>query len=112
MCIRDSLLCHLNVLVERQGGTVDHNGAEAAVNAGLAGLEVRAVVQMERDGDLRALQHGGLDQLHQVGVAGVGAGALGHLEDNGGLFLAAGLGYTLTISILFTLKAPTAQPPL
>ncbi len=51
--VLDDLLGDLDVLLKGLGGAVDHNGGEAAVDAGLAGLEVRAVVQMQRDGDAR-----------------------------------------------------------
>ena len=40
-----------------------------------------AVVQMQADGDVRASDNGGLNQLDQIGVVGVGAGALGNLQD-------------------------------
>ena len=40
-----------------------------------AGLKVRAVVQMQGDGDVGALDDGRLHQLHQIGVVGVGPGA-------------------------------------
>ena len=54
----------------------------------LHGLEVGAVVQMQGDGDVRALDDGSLDQLHQIGVVGIGARALGNLQDDGSLHLA------------------------
>ena len=76
-----NLLGDLDVLLEGLGGGVDHDGGKAAVDAGLAGLKVGAVVQMQHDGDVGALDDGGLHQLHQIGVVGVGPGALGHLED-------------------------------
>ena len=81
MGVLHNLLGDLDVLGKGLAGGVDHDGGEAAVDAGLAGLKVRAVVQMQRDGDVGALDDGGLHQLHQIGVVGVGPGALGHLED-------------------------------
>ena len=48
----------------------------------LAGLEVGAVVQVQRDGQVGIFDDGSLHQLHQIGVVGVGAGALGHLEND------------------------------
>ena len=36
--------------------TVDHHGGEAAVHAGLADVEIRAVVQMERNRKIRFQQ--------------------------------------------------------
>ena len=50
---------------------------------------------MQRDGDIGALDHSGLHQLHQIGVVGIGAGALGHLQDQGSLLLLSSLGDTL-----------------
>ena len=50
------------------------------------------MVQVEHDGDLGALNDRSLHQLNQIGVVGISPGAFGHLEDNGGLLLAAGLG--------------------
>ena len=84
------LLGDLDVLLEGLGGGVDHDGGKAAVNAGLAGLKVGAVVQMQHDGDVGALDGSGLHQLHQVGVVGVGAGALGHLKDQGSIQVPGG----------------------
>ena len=95
MGVLDDLLGDLDVLGKGLAGSVDHDGGKAAVDAGLAGLEVGAVVQMQNDGDLGALDDSGLNQLHQVGVVGVGAGALGHLQNHGSLLLAAGLGDAL-----------------
>ena len=89
------LLGDLDVLGKGLGGGVNHDGGKAAINAGLAGLKAVAVIQVEHDGDLGALNDGGLHQLHQVGVVGVGPGALGDLEDHRGLLLAAGLGDAL-----------------
>ena len=90
--ILDDLAGDLDVLRERLGGRVDHDGGEAAVNAGLAGLKAVAMIQVQRDRNLRALDDRGLNQLHQVGVVGIRAGALGNLQDDRGLLLAAGLG--------------------
>ena len=86
-----NLLGLLNVLVERTGRAVDHNGGEAAVDAGLAGFEVGAVVQMQNNGDIGAANYGSLDQLDQIVVVRVGAGTLGNLEDNGSVLFLAGL---------------------
>ncbi len=85
MGILHHLLGDFNVLREGLGAGVDHDGGKAAVDAALAGLEVRAVIQVQRDGDIGALNNSGLHQLHQIGVVGVGAGALGHLQDQGGV---------------------------
>ena len=80
---------------EGLGGGVDHDGGKAAVDAGLAGLEVGAVVQVQGDGDVGALDDSGLHQLDQIGVVGIGTGALGNLQDHRGVDLAGGLGDAL-----------------
>ena len=54
----------LNVLLQGQGGAVDHHGGVAPLNGGGAGIEVLAVVQVENDGDggvRPVLLHGGGD---------------------------------------------------
>ena len=81
----------LDILREGLGGCIDHHGGEAAVDAALAGLEVGAVIQMQNDGDVGAAGHSRLDQLHQIGVVGVGAGALADLQDHRSVLLLAGL---------------------
>ena len=50
---------------------------------------------MQRDGNFGALGNGGLNQLHQVSMVGIGAGALGNLQNHGSLLLTAGLGDAL-----------------
>ena len=49
---------------------------------------------MQADGQA-GLNDGGLHQLDEVGVVGVGAGALGHLQDQGGVDLLGSLGDAL-----------------
>ena len=85
----------LNVLGKRLGGRVDHDGGEASVDAALAGLKAVAMIQVEHDGDLRALNDSSLHQLHQIGVVGIGTGTFGHLENDWGLFLPTGLSDSL-----------------
>ena len=45
------------------GGSVDHDGGKAVVDAGLAGFEIRAVIQMHNDRDIGALDDSSLNQL-------------------------------------------------
>ena len=92
MSVLNDLLGDLNVLLEGLGRGVDHDGGKTAIDAGLAGFEAIAMVQVQDDGDIGALNDSSLDQLHQVGMVGIGAGALGDLQNHGSLFLAAGLG--------------------
>ena len=89
--ILNDLAGDLDVFGKGLGGGVDHDGGEAAVHTGLAGLKVGAVVKVEGNGDVGAFDHSGLNQLDQIGVVGIGAGALGDLEDDGGVLLGAGL---------------------
>ena len=53
------------------------------------------MIQVQSDGNVGALDDSSLNQLHQVGVVGIGAGALGDLEDQGGVDLAGSLSDTL-----------------
>ena len=56
-------LGHGNILFEGVVRTVNHHGGEAAVNAGLAGFKIRAVIQVQGNGDLGALNDRRLHQL-------------------------------------------------
>ena len=95
MGILHDLLGDLDVLREGLAGGIDHDRGKAAVNAGLAGLEVGAVVQVQSDGNLGAFDHSGFHQLHQIGVVGIGAGALGNLQNQRSLLLPGSLGDAL-----------------
>ena len=102
MCIVNNLLGEGDVLLVRKGGSVDHNGAEAEVNAALAGFEAVAVVQMKDDlGVLPAkflcILHSTLCHIAEEGLVGVVACALGDLEDNRGLGLSGGLDDSLEL---------------
>ncbi|MPM66920.1 hypothetical protein SDC9_113834 [bioreactor metagenome] len=74
-----------DVFFKAQVAAVDHDAGKAAVNAAFAGLKIGAVVEMHGNGQTAGF-HGGLNQLHQVGVVGVLARARGHLEDDGRFF--------------------------
>ena len=93
--VLDDLLGDLDVLCEGLGGSVDHDGGKAAVDAGLAGLKVGAMVQMQDDGDIGAAHDSRFDQLDQVVVVRVGASTLGDLQDNGSVLFLAGFGDAL-----------------
>ena len=70
--------------------TVDHDGGEASVDAGLADVEIRAVIQMHHHGEV-VFHESGFHQLHDVGLSGIFAGSRGNLKDKGRPFLASGL---------------------
>ena len=100
MGILDYLTGQGDVVLEGFGGTVYHDGGKAAVYAALAQLEGIAVVEMHDYGKVKArgllrVFYGGLDELHQVYVLGVGACALGDLKDKGGALFDSGLGDAL-----------------
>lgn len=86
---------------------VNHNGGEAAVDAGFADVKIFAVVQMQAD-----RQTGVFDccfnQLHQVDVVSVFAGAGTYLQNQRGFSCCAAATIPWMISMLLTLKAPTA----
>ncbi len=84
-----------NILVEGFAGGIDHHGGKAAVDTAFAGFKVRAVVQMEHDGNVGTLNDRSLHQLDQIGVVGVGPSALGYLKNQGGIQIARGLGDAL-----------------
>ncbi len=73
---------------------IDHHRGKAPVDAGFADFKIRAVVQMQGDGQA-GIGNGGLHQLGEVDMLGVLAGAGGNLEDDGGLLLGGGLGDAL-----------------
>ena len=109
--VLNNLLGDLDVLLERLGGGVDHDGGEATVDAALTSLEVGAVIQVQSDGNVGALNDSSLNQLHQVGVVGIGAGALETWRIRGALTSLAASVIPWTISMLLTLNAPIAYPP-
>ena len=89
-----NLLGHGDVLFKGKMAAVDHHGGEAAVDAALAGFEIRAVIQMQHDGQIGFL-HCGFHQLHQVGMVGIGAGALADLQNHRRVFFLGRLGDAL-----------------
>ena len=95
MRVLDNLLGDLDVLGKGLGGSVDHDGGKAAVDASLAGLKVGTVVQMQNDGDLGALNDSRLDELDEVGVVCIGARALGNLQNHRRMLFLARLGDAL-----------------
>ena len=97
--ILDHLTGQLDVLFKRQMRAVDHDGGEAAVDAGLAGFKIRAVIQVQHDRQIYAallrVQQSGLNQLHQIHMLGISARALGNLKNHRRLFHRSRLGDAL-----------------
>src|SRR5699024_1303382 len=57
MRVLNDFLGDLDVLLERLGGSVNHNGGKSAVDTGFAGLKAIAMIQMQRDRNIRILNH-------------------------------------------------------
>lgn len=89
MGVIDDLTADFDIFGEGFVGGIDHDGSEAFVDALLAQFEGIAVVEVDGDGD-SGDGDGGFDQFAEVDGVGVGAGAAGDLEDDGGFFLFAG----------------------
>ena len=70
----------LDIFFKGQVAAVEHNAGETAVDAGLASFKIRAVIQMQGDGQTAGF-NSRLDQLDQVGMVGVSARALADLQD-------------------------------
>ena len=87
--IFNDLLGKFDVFFEREVGAVDHNGGEAAVDAGFAELEGIAVVEMETYGKPGILDSG-FNELYKIGVLGILSCAGGNLKDKGGIFFLCG----------------------
>ena len=82
MGVFHNLLGNGDIFLVRQGGTVDHDGGEAAVDAVLAHLKGRTMVQMDADRNAGVLNQGSLDQLHDVDLAGIFSGAGRNLQNH------------------------------
>ena len=76
------LLGKSDVVLERLGGSVDHNGCETTVDAGFAEFKRITVVKVQSDRDLRILSYSSLNELYEIGVVSISSSTLGNLEDN------------------------------
>ena len=90
--IGDDLLGELDVVLERKGRAVDHDGRETAVDAALAGLVAVAVVEVKNDlrllaAELLGVLHGTLGHVAENRRVRILARALRHLHDHGRLGL-------------------------
>ncbi len=95
MRILNNLLRESYVVIERLAGSIDHNGSETAVDAGLTKLKAVTVIQVKSDRDLRILDYCSLNKLNKIGVVRVCAGTLGYLKNNRAVQLAGSFGDTL-----------------
>jgi len=84
--IIDDFARDFDVFVERLVTGVNHHAGEPFIDALLAKFEGIAVVQMNRDGDIRQAD-GSFDELFEVNRVGVLASPFGNLELDGGFFL-------------------------
>ena len=74
-----------DVFFKRIFGAVDHDRGKTAVHAGLADIEISAVIQVQGNGQTGVF-HGGFHQVQQVAVLGVFPGPGGYLQDQGRFF--------------------------
>jgi hypothetical protein len=72
-------------------GAVHHHGAEAGLDGAEADAGGGAVVLVHAHGDVRVGLDGGQDQVAQEGLAGIGTGAGGTLQDHRAVGLVGGL---------------------
>ena len=70
-----------DILLERPVRGVDHDRCEAVVNKLLARLECVAVVQVDRDGNVRIFLDDHIDYRPEIAVFGIGASAPGNLQN-------------------------------
>ena len=95
MCILNDLSGDLDILFKRLGGSIDHDRSETIVNAVLAGLEVRAVIQMQSNRKIRIQCQSTLYQLYKIYGIRICSCALGCLKDDRRIQLMSCLGDTL-----------------
>ena len=89
------LLGKSDVVLERLGGSVDHNGCETTVDAGFAELEGITMVKVQSDRDLRILSYSSLNEFYKISVVRISTSTLGNLKDNRALQFACSLCDTL-----------------
>ena len=83
-----------NVFFIRQVATVDHDGSKAAVDAGFAGLKIRAVVQVQRNRQTGFFSRR-FDHSDKIAVGSVFSCAGGNLQNHRGVVLFRSTGDTL-----------------
>ena len=95
MCILNNLFCQSDVVLERFGGSIDHNGSKSAIDTGFAKLKAVTMIQVKCDRDLRVLNNCCLYQFYKVGMVSISSGSFGYLKDNRALQLSSCLSDTL-----------------
>ena len=90
----NDFLRQLDVVLEAVLGAVNHDRSEAVVNAGFADVEIRAVVKVKADGQIRVLQRR-LDEMDEIGRLRVFARARGDLQNQRRVFFLRRLGDAL-----------------
>lgn len=110
MGISNDFLRAFDVLFELILGAIEHNGREAIIDAGFAGLEIRTMIEVQSDRNIVDLKSC-LDEVTEIRALGILACAGGSLEDNREFSSAAASVIPCTISMLLMLKAPMAKPP-
>ena len=102
VCIFDNFAGEGDVLFVRERRSVDHDGAEAHVDAALAKLETVAVVEMENDlgmlpAEFLCIFYSTFCHIAEKGLVGIVARTLGNLENDRALGLCGGLDYGLEL---------------
>ncbi len=95
MRILRNLSGNLDILGERMAGIIDHDRSKPVVNAVLASLEIRAVIQMKDDRKFRMQFGSRLNQLYKIYGIRVLSRALGSLQNNRALQLCRRVGDSL-----------------
>jgi hypothetical protein len=96
VCIIGDFLGKGDVLFVRKGRSIDHNGAEAHIDAALAKLEAVAVVEVKDDLGMLPAEFLGIcdsafGHIAEKGLVGIITGAFADLEDNRRFGLCSGL---------------------
>ena len=82
VCVLDDFFRERDILLPRFGRSVDHDGSESAVDRGLADIEIRAVIEVHDDGNIRSL-HRRLHEMFEVDGIRVLSRTRGNLKNDG-----------------------------
>ena len=78
-----------DIFFKGQVRAVDHHGRKAAVDAGLAQIKVRSVIEVNHHGQI-VFHESRFHQLHDIILPRIFAGPGGHLKNQGRAFLGPG----------------------